>query len=142
MASPAHIPQPVFAGRAPCTKHTTVAPKLSPRVGAVGQVVTVSGVLPRNGQGQPGHPTIKLEAWWNLDQSRWFTALTSHPAAASQGRVFEVASTRVPKPNPCTFALSFRVPKIAAGRYDIVVVYFSTPLSAASFASTRFTVTS
>lgn len=100
--------------------------------------MVITGILPRGGS---SHATTKLEAFWNLDPTRWFTALTAHPTAAHNGPVLNVARVVVPRPNPCSFRLVFRVPRVEAGAYPVVVFYFTAPLTASSFAPAPFTVT-
>jgi hypothetical protein len=116
----------VFGGTpGSCRPARSYAPDVRPSAGAPGTIATLAGSLPQFGEnGQPGAPTTKLAVWWNLSHRRYFTVVADNPSPDRPGRVLDVATVRVPVPNPCTYRVAFRVPSVRPGSYRIVMLGF------------------
>jgi hypothetical protein len=114
---------------------------LSPASGPRGSVVTVSGHLPAVGEdGSYGGQTAKrVEAYWNLDFARWWTALTGSPSPSIAGRPVRLLG-RQGVAGSCRYSVQVRIPAVRRGRYPIEVLY-GQGKSDASFAPVTFRVT-
>ena len=85
----------------------------------------LTGVLPVYNKTGELDPNIeRLEAWWNLSPRRWWTALETPPAPkpARPGAVEKLVADRVPGA-PCTYRLSFTVPRTTEGAFPVELLY-------------------
>jgi hypothetical protein len=114
---------------------------LSRSSGPQGSVVTVSGHLPVIGEdGSYGGQTAKrVEAYWNLDFVKWFSALTGSPSPSIAGSPVRLLG-RQGVAGSCRYELRVRIPAVEPGKYPIEVLY-GTGKSDASFAPVTFRVT-
>ena len=86
----------------------------------------LSGVLPvYNKAGDLDPTTESLQAWWNLSPNRWITPLETPPTpeTAGPGAVEKLVVADLPDAAPCTYRLSFTVPRSAPGLYPVELFY-------------------
>ena len=108
-----------------CPPHEgAYVPIVAPSAGPPGSSASVSGPIPHDGGkgGGPARPTTEITAWWNLDMSEWWSALThpDEPTAARQGPTVYLGQDDVRE--ECDYRVEFTVPDVPAGTYDIVVL--------------------
>jgi hypothetical protein len=86
--------------------------------------VTVSGRLPvadESGR-RIGQTATRVDAYWNLDAAKWWTALTRSPVAAVAGsRVRHLGQEDVAK--LCGYRVRIEIPAVRRGVYPIEVLY-------------------
>lgn len=121
------------------------APEVAPGGGPAGSEATVSGPLPLYGKSgrYRGPAGKKVELWWNLEPSRYATAVSfggssPEPEAARDGAVLLVGATRLS--GECTFEIAFEIPDVAPGDYPLVAIGYGGG-GAASFPPMLFRVT-
>lgn len=97
---------------------------IAPAAGPPGTRVTVSGRLPvvdESGR-DIGQTATKVDAYWNLDPGKWWTALTRSPLAAVSGsRVRHLGHQDVAK--LCGYRVRIEIPPVRRGIYPIEVLY-------------------
>ena len=107
--------------------------------------MTLSGTLPLYNEAGQLVPSVtrRMEGWWNLRPDRWETALIQppRPVPARPARVLRLLSAAVPRPNPCRYRLSFRVPDAEPGTYPVELLLFGGG-GAGGLAPVRFTIVS
>jgi hypothetical protein len=114
---------------------------VSPSAGPPGSTVTVSGplgVVDESGT-YGGQTATHVDAYWNLDFARWWSALTGSPSRSVEGPpVRHLARQEVAK--RCGYRLRLRIPLVAPGTYPIEVLYGDSK-GRASLAPVEFRVT-
>jgi hypothetical protein len=116
-----------YAGAArACPRRTSYTPAVSPAHGPAGTRVTVTGTLPLYGEDGTlsTSSTARLVGWWNVGIAHW-TGLARTPPTilpARPGPAFRIIDVAVPAPNPCTYRIVIRVPRVAAGGYPIDIL--------------------
>jgi hypothetical protein len=114
---------------------------LSRSSGPQGSAVTVSGALPVTAEdgGHGGQTAARVDAYWNLDFARWWSALEHSPLASVAGSpVRHLGEQHVA--NLCRYAFRITIPSVSRGRYPIEVLVGSGK-SRASFGPVSFRVT-
>jgi hypothetical protein len=115
---------------------------ISPSSGPPGSVVVVSGSLPvvEEDGTYGGQTATHVDAYWNLDFRKWWTAWTSSPLPSIAGSpVRHLGKQNVAK--LCRYRLRITIPSVAPGRYPIEVLSGNAQ-GTASFAPAPFQVTS
>jgi hypothetical protein len=109
--------------------------------GPPGSVVTVSGHLPVLGEdgSYSGQTAKRVEAYWNLDFDKWYSALTGSPSPSIAGSPVRLLG-RQGVAGSCRYAMLVRIPAVRSGRYPIEVL-LGTGKSQSSFAPVTFRVT-
>ena len=113
---------------------------LSPSAGPPGSTVTLSGHLPviEEDGSYAGQTAARVDAYWNLDFKKWWTALTSAPLpSVPNSPVRHLGSQDVS--HLCTYRVRVTIPSVAPGRYPVDVL-FGTGKSRAGFAPESFRV--
>ena len=114
---------------------------VSPSAGRPGSAVTVSGplgVIDESGT-YGGQTATRVDAYWNLDFARWWSALTPSPSPAVAGsRVRHLGRQDVAQ--RCRYRLQLRIPFVQPGKYPVEVLYGDSQ-GQASFAPVEFRVT-
>lgn len=118
------------------------ATTISPTSGPPGSTVTVSGPLPVIAEDgtYAGQIATRVDAYWNLDFRKWWTASTSSPLPSVPGSPVRHLGTQHVA-TLCGYRLRVTIPSYARGRYPIEVLYGDRHGSA-SFAPVDFEVTS
>jgi hypothetical protein len=108
--------------------------------GPPGSTFKIAGAqLPgRNESGHIAGPGT-LTLWWNLDASKYWTAVGPSPVPLSSGPVMPLG--RQGRSSPCGYEIRLRVPNVSPGSYRITPVE-ATAESATSLLPLSFRVTS
>jgi hypothetical protein len=148
-----HPPEPSGSpsrstGRAPEVECPPVEgaykPALSSEAGPSGTTVVAFGPMPVRAEGgrYVGPRSRKVELWWNLDPSRWESAVAfrlpspdPRPGREGDASFLGRASTL----GDCEFRIAFRVPDVEPGSYPVVALFYGRR-SAAMFTPMRFRV--
>jgi len=150
-AADAELARLRFPQKRPAGRAGPVCPALSgkgayattvrPTAGRPGSTVTVSGtlgVVDESGT-YGGQTATHVDAYWNLDSARWWSALTRSPSRAVAGSpVRHLGRQAVAR--RCRYRLRLRIPLARPGRYPIEVLYGDSK-GQASFAPVEFRVT-
>jgi hypothetical protein len=138
--------EPLPRSEIPCpSPNGAFDPRVTPEVGPAGSEATVSGPLPLYSKSSRyvGPSGKKIELWWNLEPSRYATAVsfwdsTPEPVAARNGPVLLVGATRLW--GECTFRITFDIPEASPDVYPLVAIVYGGR-GAASLPAMRFRVT-
>ncbi|MDP9295953.1 MAG: hypothetical protein M3O88_04565 [Actinomycetota bacterium] len=118
-----------------CTQEPTpgtYAPLLSGNAGVSGSSFEAWGAVPtRVESGRYEGPTPRIEFWWNLDPSKYWTVMQGQkPSPAAAGPI-GLLGARAPSEH-CNYRLRMAVPDVPPGVYTI------TPVEAGGGGSTSF----
>jgi hypothetical protein len=135
--------QPRAASAPACPTRTgkgTYATRLKPSVGPAGSTVTVSGPLGVIGEDgtYSGQTASDVEAYWNLDFHKWWSALGPSPLASVSGSPVELLGEQAVA-RRCRYELRVTIPSVPRGRYPIEVLS-GTGKTRASFGPVSFRV--
>jgi hypothetical protein len=114
---------------------------LIPATGPAGTTVTVSGRLGLIGENGTyyGQTATNVEAYWNLDFRKWWSALGASPLSSVRGSPVKLLG-RQDVAKRCGYRVRITIPRARPGRYPIEVLS-GKGKSGGSFAPADFRVT-
>ncbi len=96
---------------------------VGPTAGGPGTMVVMGGNTPLFGKSARYlGPTGKIGFWFNLPFSRWVDVYSSQGPPSSSNGVPVIHVGEVNVAGQCSYRLTFRVPEVPPGRYEIVPI--------------------